>query len=120
MVIHDEFGTSLAGEICPNPVQEDTQTEAQCRQKLEVYERPGSQAPKPLTCTLPLCNTAQPFPTTAMLTLSSAIYEDNQNNLSLGTARDLAMETRFSKALSAASTNALWATGTDLRSPCHH
>jgi hypothetical protein len=60
--------------------------EARCRQKLEVYERPGSQAPKPLTCTLPLCNTAQPFPTTAMLTLSSAIYEDNQNNLWLGTA----------------------------------
>ena len=46
MVIHDEFGTSLAGEIWPNPVQEDTQTEARCRQKLDVYERPGKPGPE--------------------------------------------------------------------------
>src|SRR6478736_7341988 len=41
VVTHDESGTSLAAEIRPNPLQEDTQTEARCRQKLEVDKRPG-------------------------------------------------------------------------------
>ena len=41
VVIHYESGTSLAGEISPNPLQEDRQTQTRCRQKLEVYEGPG-------------------------------------------------------------------------------
>ena len=41
MVIRDEFGPSLAGEKCPDLLQEDTQTEGRCRQKLEVYKCPG-------------------------------------------------------------------------------
>ena len=46
MVIRDEFGPSLAGEKCPDLLQEDTQTEGRCRQKLEVYKCPVSQAGK--------------------------------------------------------------------------
>ena len=39
MVIHDEFGTSLAGEICPNPLQEDTQTEARSLAREDLAAR---------------------------------------------------------------------------------
>src|ERR1700727_820045 len=41
MVIYDESRTSLAGEICPNPLQEDRQTETRCRQELQVDSCPG-------------------------------------------------------------------------------
>src|ERR1700719_3025669 len=41
MVIHDESRTPLAGEICPNPLQEDRQTEARCRQELQVDGAPS-------------------------------------------------------------------------------
>ena len=41
MVIHDESRTPLAGEIRPNPLQEDRQTETRCRQELQVHGRPG-------------------------------------------------------------------------------
>ena len=41
MVIHDESRTPLAGEICPNPLQEDRQTETRCRQELQVNSCPG-------------------------------------------------------------------------------
>src|ERR1700752_3068938 len=36
MVIHDESRTSLAGEIGPDPLQEDGQTETRGGQELEV------------------------------------------------------------------------------------
>ena len=41
MVIHDESRTPLAGEIRPNPLQENRQTKTRCRQKLQVDGRPG-------------------------------------------------------------------------------
>src|ERR1700683_3595068 len=47
MVIHDESGTPLAGEICPNPLQENGQTKTRGRQKLEVDERPGEPCREP-------------------------------------------------------------------------
>lgn len=40
MVIHDELGTPLAGEIRPDPLQEDGQTKTRSGQKLQVYGRP--------------------------------------------------------------------------------
>src|ERR1700730_1847608 len=39
-MIHDQPGTPLAGQIRPNPWQEDAQTQARCRQELEVHGRP--------------------------------------------------------------------------------
>ena len=39
-MIHDEPGAPLAGQIGPSPLQEDTQAEAGCSQKLEVNESP--------------------------------------------------------------------------------
>src|SRR6267378_5445149 len=39
-MIHDQSGTPLAGQIRPNPLQEDAHTEARCRQELEVHGRP--------------------------------------------------------------------------------
>src|ERR1700689_3516834 len=47
MVIHDESRTPLAGEICPNPLQENGQTKTRGRQKLEVYQRPGEPCCEP-------------------------------------------------------------------------
>src|SRR5208283_387264 len=41
MVIHDESRTPLAGEIRPNPLQEDRQTETRGRQELQVDGCPG-------------------------------------------------------------------------------
>src|SRR5690348_4722137 len=47
MVIHDESRTPLAGEICPNPLQEDRQTETRCRQELQVDGCPGKPRSEP-------------------------------------------------------------------------
>ena len=48
MVIHDESGTPLAGEVCPNPLQEDGQTETRRRQELQVYACPCEPCSEPL------------------------------------------------------------------------
>src|SRR6266853_5280753 len=39
-MIHNQPRSPLTGQIRPNPLQEDTQTEARCRQELEVHGRP--------------------------------------------------------------------------------
>src|ERR1700761_4080797 len=52
MMIHDEPGSSLVREIRPDPLQEDTQSEARCRQKLEVYKCPGKPSSETTHCYL--------------------------------------------------------------------
>src|SRR5215470_4657540 len=47
VMIHDEPGASLAGKVGPTPLQENTQPEAGCGQKLEVNERPNQPRPQP-------------------------------------------------------------------------
>src|SRR6266481_4792501 len=39
-MIHNQPRSPLTGQIRPNPLQEDAQTEARCRQELEVHGRP--------------------------------------------------------------------------------
>src|SRR5262249_34864636 len=41
VMIHDEPGAPLAGQIGPSPLQEDAQAEAGCGQELEVNESPN-------------------------------------------------------------------------------
>src|SRR6267154_5297448 len=39
-MIHDQPGTPLSGQVSPNPLQEDAQTETRRRQELKMHGRP--------------------------------------------------------------------------------
>ena len=47
VVLHNEAISPLACDIGPHPLQEDGQTEARCREELEVHGRPSEPRPEP-------------------------------------------------------------------------
>ena len=89
MVTHDEPRTPLAGEIRPNPLQEDRQTETRGREELQVDGCPGKPCSEPAYSELVTLQDGKAFPNDRHVAFVEVTKRPGRRAAGYASAKDL-------------------------------